>query len=110
MAFDRAALAVPDFDLFLGRDDHIEDLVLHAHGLDALLKIVAHLVLITRIAMDNIPGSLSFRDLMLDSSFRSGYRFLGFLLKRFNRRRFFLAAFFFHRLLIIYFFRFQIEH
>ena len=56
MALHRAALAIPDFDLFLGGDDNIEDLVLHAHGLDALFKVMADLVLITRITVDHIPG------------------------------------------------------
>ena len=46
-AFHSAALAILDLDLFLRRDDNVKDLVLHAHGLDALLKVVANFILIT---------------------------------------------------------------
>ena len=58
MALDRPALAIFDLNLFLGGDDHIENLILHPHGLDTLLQVVAHLILVTRIAVDHIPGTL----------------------------------------------------
>jgi hypothetical protein len=56
MPFHCAALAIPHLDLFLRGHDHVKNLVLHAHCLDALLKVVAHLVLIAGITVDHIPG------------------------------------------------------
>ena len=71
MALNRAALAVFDFDLFLGGDDDIKNLVLHPHGFDTLLQVVANLVFIARIAVDHIPGTLvagAFQDCTPNSS------------------------------------------
>ena len=57
MALDRAALAFFDLDLFFGGDDDVEDLVLHPHGFDALLEVVADFVFVARIAVNHIPGA-----------------------------------------------------
>ena len=46
MAFHGTAFAIFNFDLFLCRDNHIKDPVFHAHGLNTLLEIVAHLVFV----------------------------------------------------------------
>jgi len=46
MALNCAALAIADFDFFLGRNDHIKNLVFHRHGFDALLKVFAYLILV----------------------------------------------------------------
>ena len=59
MALDRAAFAFAHLDLLLCRYDHIEDPVLHSHGLDTLLEIMANLILVARVAVDHIPGRLS---------------------------------------------------
>ena len=56
MPFHGAALAVTDLDLFLGGHHHVEDFILHAHGLDALFEIVPHLVFHAGIAVDHVPG------------------------------------------------------
>ncbi len=56
MAFHGAAFAIPHFDFFLGGHDHVENLVLHAHRFNALFEVVAHLVFVTGIAMNHIPG------------------------------------------------------
>src|SRR6185295_18051982 len=39
LALDRMALAVLDLDLFLGRNEHLVDLVAHIHRLDAVLEV-----------------------------------------------------------------------
>src|SRR5215831_10287346 len=51
----RAALAVFDFDLLFGGDDHLEDLVLHAHRLDAVLEVRFDLVLVTGVRVNDVP-------------------------------------------------------
>ena len=59
-ALDRAALAFFDFDFFFGGDDDIKDLVLHPHAFDALFQVMAHFILVTRIAVHHIPGATIF--------------------------------------------------
>jgi len=58
MALYGAAFTIFNLDLFLGRDHHIEDLILHPHGLDPLLEVMADLVFIPGIAVDHVPGAL----------------------------------------------------
>ncbi len=58
---DRAARAVAHLDLFFGRHDDVEDLVLHPHRVDALFEVVAHLVLVARVAVDHVPAPVVVR-------------------------------------------------
>jgi len=44
---DRTALTILDLDLFLGRDDHIKDLVFDIHRLDPLFEIPLYPVFLT---------------------------------------------------------------
>src|SRR5918996_5676408 len=55
LAVHRLALAVLDLDLLLHRDEDLEDLVLHAHRLDAVLEIRLHLVLVAGVGVDDVP-------------------------------------------------------
>src|SRR4029079_17622947 len=56
LLLDGVALARADLDLVLHRDEHLEDLVLHAHRLDAVLEVRLDLVLVARVGMDDIPA------------------------------------------------------
>src|SRR3954451_2039791 len=49
-------LALADLDLVLHRNEDLEDLVLHAHRLDAVLEIGLHLVLVARVRVDDVPA------------------------------------------------------
>src|SRR3989338_8456373 len=51
--------AVLDANLFLGRYDDIEDSVLHAKGLDALLQIARDRIFVARVCVDRVPCSLA---------------------------------------------------
>src|SRR5579859_4674568 len=62
-ALHRAPLAVLDLDLFFGGHHHVENLALHAHRIDALLEVVAHLVFIAGIAVDDEPVAAVLRRL-----------------------------------------------
>src|SRR3954451_4126282 len=55
LLLDGVTLALTDLDLVLHRDEHLEDLVLHAHRLDALLEVRLDLVLVSRVRVDHIP-------------------------------------------------------
>src|SRR5688572_28818424 len=55
LAIHGLALAVADLDLLLHRDEDLEDLVLHAHRLDAVLEIGLYLVLVARVRVDDVP-------------------------------------------------------
>src|SRR5437870_4795083 len=50
-----AALTVFDLDLFLSGNDHLKDLVLDAHGLDAVLEVGLDLVLVARVRVNHVP-------------------------------------------------------
>src|SRR5919112_2943324 len=50
------ALTLPDLDLILHRDEHLEDPILHAHRLDAVLEVGLDLVLIARVRVDDVPA------------------------------------------------------
>src|SRR6266849_4591037 len=50
-----AALAVLDLDLVLHRDEHLQDLVLHVHGLDPLLEVLLDLLLVAGVRVDDVP-------------------------------------------------------
>src|SRR5215472_3597614 len=52
---DMPALAVLDLDLVLHRDEHLEDLVLHVHGLDPLLEVLLDLLLVPGVRVDHVP-------------------------------------------------------
>src|SRR6185369_7854750 len=56
LLLDRVALALADLDLVLHRDEDLEDLVLHAHRLDAVLEIGLDLVLVARVRVDHVPA------------------------------------------------------
>src|SRR6185369_13089493 len=43
-------------DLVLHRDEDLEDLVLHAHRLDAVLEVRLDLVLVARVRVDHVPA------------------------------------------------------
>src|SRR5215471_15414336 len=62
-----AALAVFDLDLVLHGDEHLEDLVLHVHGLDPLLEVLLHLLLVSGVGVDDVPLRLSGRQGEVDS-------------------------------------------
>ena len=55
LAVHGLALAVLDLDLLLDRDEDLEDLVLHAHRLDAVLEVGLDLVLVARVGVDHVP-------------------------------------------------------
>ena len=55
LLIDRAALAVMDLDLFLSRDDDLEDLLAHVHRLDARFEVLLDLRLVARVRMDDVP-------------------------------------------------------
>ena len=52
------SLALADLDLVLHRDEDLEDLVLHAHRLDAVLEVRLDLVLVARVRVDHVPALL----------------------------------------------------
>src|ERR1041385_745231 len=52
---DVPALAVLDLDLVLHRDEYLEDLVLHVHGLDPLLEVLLGLFLVAGVRVDDVP-------------------------------------------------------
>src|SRR5712671_4067338 len=56
LLLDGVALALADLDLILHRDEDLEDLVLHAHRLDAVLEVGLDLVLVARVRMDDVPA------------------------------------------------------
>src|SRR4029079_10492884 len=58
LLLDGVALALADLDLVLHRDEHLEDLVLHAHRLDAVLEVRLDLVLVARVRVDHVPAFL----------------------------------------------------
>jgi hypothetical protein len=55
LLLDGAPLAVLDLDLFLGRHDHTEDLILHLHRLDAMHEVLLNFILVARVGMDDVP-------------------------------------------------------
>ena len=55
LARDRAALAVANLNLVLGRNHDLEDEVLCVHRLDAVLEVRLHLVLVAGVRVDNVP-------------------------------------------------------
>src|SRR6188472_3456235 len=55
LAVHRLALAIADLDLLLHRHEDLEDLVFHAHRLDAVLEVRLHLVLVARVGVDHVP-------------------------------------------------------
>jgi hypothetical protein len=55
LLLDRPPLAVLDLDLLLGGDHHLEDLVLDAHRLDAVLEVGLDLVLIAGVGVNDVP-------------------------------------------------------
>ena len=57
-ALDRPAFTLFYLDLLFCRNDNIEDLILHPHGFNSLLQVVAHFVFVARIAMHHIPGTV----------------------------------------------------
>src|SRR5215213_1422318 len=58
LLLDGHALAGADLDLILFRHEHLEDLVFHAHRLDAVLEVGLDLLLVARIGMDDVPALL----------------------------------------------------
>jgi hypothetical protein len=58
LLLDGMALALADLDLVLHRDEDLEDLVLHAHRLDAVLEVGLDLVLVARVRVDHVPALL----------------------------------------------------
>ena len=58
LLLDGVALALADLDLVLHRDEDLEDLVLHAHRLDAVLEVGLDLVLVARVGVDDVPALL----------------------------------------------------
>src|SRR5258708_2810647 len=56
LALHRVALAVLDLDLLLGGHEDLEDLVAHVHRVDAVLEVRLHLVLVTRVGVDDVPA------------------------------------------------------
>src|SRR3954454_21418257 len=58
LLLDGVPLALPDLDLVLHRNEHLEDLVLHAHRLDAVLEVRLDLVLVARVGVDDVPALL----------------------------------------------------
>jgi len=52
---DVAALAVLDLDLVLHWDEHLQDLVLHVHGLNPLLEVLLDLLLVARVGVHHVP-------------------------------------------------------
>src|SRR5215218_3702962 len=56
LLLDGMPLALADLDLVLHRDEHLEDLVLHAHRLDAVLEVGLDLVLVARVRVDDVPA------------------------------------------------------
>src|SRR3954454_9013431 len=58
LLLDGVPLALADLDLVLHRDEHLEDLVLHAHRLDAVLEVRLDLVLVPGVRVDDIPALL----------------------------------------------------
>src|SRR5215207_9401603 len=63
LLLDRMALPLANLDLILHGDEDLEDLVLHAHGLDAVLEVGLDLVLVAGVGVDDVPalvGALGF--------------------------------------------------
>src|SRR4029078_11719586 len=58
LLLDGVALALADLDLVLHRDEHMEDPILHAHRLDAVLEGRLDLVLVARVRVDHVPALL----------------------------------------------------
>ena len=58
LLLDGMALALADLDLVLHRDEDLEDLVFHAHRLDAVLEVGLDLVLVARVRVDDVPPLL----------------------------------------------------
>ena len=50
------ALALADLDLVLHRDEDLEDPILHAHRLDAMLEVGLDLVLVAGVRVDHVPA------------------------------------------------------
>jgi len=44
-----------DLDLVLHRDEDLEDLVLHVHGLNPLFEVFLDLLLMARVRVDDVP-------------------------------------------------------
>src|SRR6478609_316805 len=62
LLLDGVPLTLADLDLVLHRDEHLEDLVLHAHRLDAVLEVGLDLVLVARVGVDHVPALLGCAD------------------------------------------------
>ena len=58
LLLDGVPLALADLDLVLHRDEDLEDPVLHAHRLDAVLEVRLDLVLVARVRVDDVPALL----------------------------------------------------
>jgi hypothetical protein len=58
LLLDRVALALADLDLVLHRNEHLEDLVFHAHRFDPMLQVGLDLVLVARVRVDDVPALL----------------------------------------------------
>src|SRR3954454_7934072 len=58
LLLDGVPLALADLDLVLHRDEDLEDLVLHAHRLDAVLEVRLDLVLVAGVRVDHVPPLL----------------------------------------------------
>src|SRR6185369_16713438 len=56
LLLDGVPLALADLDLVLHRHEDLEDLVLHAHRLDAVLEVRLDLVLVARVRVDHVPA------------------------------------------------------
>src|SRR5512136_307404 len=52
------ALSVSQLHLFLGWHDHLENLVLHPHRLDAVLQILFDFVLVSGVAVNDVPSRI----------------------------------------------------
>ena len=63
LLLDGGTLAAADLDLVLHRDQDLEDLVLHAHRLDAVLEVGLDLVLVAGVRVDHVPALLGRSDL-----------------------------------------------
>src|SRR3954470_11749940 len=58
LLLDRHALAAADLYLVLFRHEDLEDLVLHAHRLDAVLEVGLDLLLVARVRVNHVPALL----------------------------------------------------
>src|SRR3990172_2518748 len=77
LAGDRAPHPIADLDLVDGGDDDVEDEVFRVHGLDALLKVGAGLVLVPGVGVDDVPGAARQEHLLVGDDRSPGSRRLG---------------------------------